>query len=95
MNKNIIIETEIEGLKASKIFTSKSTETLLIALEKDTLFTTHTSPRTTLLVVLKGKIDFHIENKTITLAEHQTFTFEKNIEHFVTAHEDSKFLIIR
>ncbi len=95
MNKNIIIETEIEGLKASKIFTSKSTETLLIALEKDTLFPTHTSPRTTLLVVLKGKIDFHIENKTITLAEHQTFTFEKNIEHFVTAHEDSKFLIIR
>ena len=95
MNKNIIIETEIEGLKASKIFTSKSTETLLIALEKDTLFPTHTSPRTTFLVVLKGKIDFHIESKTITLAEHQTFTFEKNIEHFVTAHEDSKFLIIR
>lgn len=95
MNKNIILETEIKGLKASKIFTSTSTETLLIALEKDTLFPTHTSPRTTLLVVLEGKIDFHIENKIITLASHQTYTFEKDIKHHVMAHEDSKFLIIR
>lgn len=95
MNTNIILETEIKGLKASKIFTSDSTETLLISLEKDKLFPTHTSPKTTLLVVLKGKIDFHIDNKTITLAEHQSYTFEKDIEHYVTAHEDSKFLIIR
>ena len=95
MNKNSIIETEIKGLKASKIFASDSTETLLITLEKDKLFPTHTSPRSTFLVVLKGKIDFHIENKSITLTEHQTYTFEKNIEHYVTAHEDAKFLIIR
>ncbi|MET2985165.1 cupin domain-containing protein [Aureibaculum conchae] len=95
MNKNIILETEIKGLKASKIFTTDSTETLLITLEKDKLFPTHTSPKTTLLVVLKGKIDFHIENKTIILAKHQTYTFEKNVEHQVTAHKDSKFLIIR
>lgn len=95
MNKNIILETEIKGLKASKIFTSESTETLLIVLEKDKLFPTHISPKTTLLVVLNGKIDFHIENKTITLAAHQTYVFEKNIEHYVTAHDNSKFLIIR
>ncbi|MDY7396682.1 cupin domain-containing protein [Aureibaculum sp. 2210JD6-5] len=95
MNKNIIKEKEIKGLQVSKIFSSDSTETLLITLEKDKLFPTHTSPRTTLLVVLEGKIDFHIENKTITLAEHQTYSFEKDIAHHVTAHEDSKFLIIR
>lgn len=95
MNKNIIIETEIKGLNASKIFTSSSAETLLITLEKNALFPIHTSPRTTFLVVLKGKIDFYIEDKIITLAEHQTFTFEKNIEHHVIAHVDSKFLIIR
>ena len=95
MDKNIIIETEINGLKASKIFTSDSTETLLITLEKDKLFPTHTSPRTTLLVVLEGEIDFHIENKTINLAKHQTYAFEKEIEHHVTAPKDSKFLIIR
>lgn len=95
MDKNTIIETRIDGLKASKLFSSDSTETLLITLEKDKLFPTHTSPRTTLLVVLVGEIDFHIENKTINLATHQTFTFEKNVEHHVTALKDSKFLIIR
>lgn len=95
MNKNIIIETEIKGLKASKIFTTETTETVLITLEKDALFPTHTSPKNTLLIVLKGKIDFLIENIVITLTEHQTHTFEKNIEHRVIAHENSKFLIIR
>ena len=95
MNKNTITETKIGGLKASKIFSSEITETLLITLEKDKLFPTHTSPRTTLLVVLEGKIDFHIENKILTLAHHQTYTFEKDIEHYVTALEDAKFLIIR
>lgn len=95
MNINIIKDKEIKGLQVSKIFNSDSTETLLITLEKDKIFPTHTSPKTTLLVVLKGKIDFHIENKTVTLAKHQIYTFEKNIEHYVTAHISSKFLIIR
>jgi len=95
MNKNIILETAIKGLKASKIFATESTETLLITLEKDKIFPTHTSPKTTFLVVIEGEIDFHIENKTITLAVHQNYKFEKDIEHYVTAHKDSKFLIIR
>lgn len=95
MNKNTIIETEIKGLKASKIFTTDSTETLLITLEKDKLFPTHVSPKTALLVMLMGKIDFFIENEVITLETHQTYKFEKNIAHHVTAQKDSKFLIIR
>ena len=27
--------------------------------------------------------------------KHQSFTFHKNIEHYITANENSKFLIIR
>ncbi len=95
MNKNIILETEIKELKATNIFTSDSTETLLITLEKDKLFPTHTSPKTAFLVVLEGNINFYIENKTVTLAKHQSYTFQKSIEHKVTANENSKFLIIR
>lgn len=95
MNKNLILETEIKGLKVSKVFTTDTTETLLVSLQEHTLFPTHTSPKNTLLVVLKGKINFHIEDKTITLAEHQTYTFKKGIEHYVDACKDSKFLIIR
>ncbi|WP_117883128.1 cupin domain-containing protein [Aureibaculum luteum] len=95
MNKNSITDIPIKGLNVTKIFTTDSTETLLISLEKGKTFPTHTSPKTTLLVVLEGKIDFHIENKIVTLAKHQCYSFEKNIEHYVTAHKNSRFLIIR
>lgn len=90
-----IINTKIKGLQVAKIFKSQSTETLLISLEKGTLFPTHTSPKITLLVVLEGYIDFHIDNKIIPLAKHQMYTFEKDMQHYVTANENAKFLIIR
>ncbi|MDX5584074.1 MAG: cupin domain-containing protein [Aureibaculum sp.] len=95
MNANIIAEIEIKGLQVVNIFKTDSAETLLISLEKGKLFPTHTSPKTTFLVVLEGNIDFFIENKTVTLAKHQSYTFQKSIEHKVAANENSKFLIIR
>ena len=94
MNTNILTEIEINGLQVANVFKSDSTETLLISLEKNKLFPTHTSPKSTFLVVLEGNIDFHIENKKVTLAKHQSFTFQKSIEHKVMANENSKFLII-
>ncbi len=95
MNTNIITETKTRGLKVTKIFKSDSTETLLITLGKGKLFPTHTSPKDAFLIVLEGNIDFHINTKIITLAKHQTYTFLKNIDHYVTANENTKFLIIR
>ncbi len=95
MNTNRIIEANINGLQVSKIFETATTETLLITLEKGKLFPTHTSPKETFLVVLNGSINFHIENKMIALAQHEVYTFKKDVEHHVTANDDSKFLIIR
>lgn len=92
---NTIIDTPIKGLNVAKIFKSDSTETLLISLEKGTLFPTHTSPKSTFLVVLEGNIDFHINNEIINLSKQQSYTFEKELDHHVTANENSKFLIIR
>ena len=78
-----------------KIFKSDSTETLLITLEKGALFPTHTSPKSTFLVVLEGNIDFHINSQIFNLSEQQSYRFEKNLEHYVTANKNAKFLIIR
>lgn len=89
------LDTTIKGLNVAKIFKSDSTETLLISLEKNKLFPTHTSPKSTFLVVLEGDIDFHINQETINLVQHQTYTFDKELEHHVTANQNSKFLIIR
>lgn len=89
------LDTPIKGLNVANIFKSDSTATLLISLEKNKLFPTHTSPKSTFLVVLEGDIDFHINQETINLVQHQTYTFDKELEHHVTANQNSKFLIIR
>jgi quercetin dioxygenase-like cupin family protein len=89
------LDSPFKGLNVEKIFKSDSTETLLISLEKGTLFPTHTSPKNAILVVLEGDIDFHCNKQTINLIKHQTYTFDKELEHKVTANANSKFLIIR
>ena len=95
MNTNLIIENKVKGLQVSKIFESETTETLLITLEKGKIFPTHTSPKDAFLVVIEGFINFHIENKMMELERHEIYTFKKDIEHYVTANKNSKFLIIR
>lgn len=95
MNTNLIIEKKVSGLQVSKIFESESTETLLITLEKGKIFPTHTSPKDAFLVVIEGFINFHIENKMMELEKHEIYMFKKDVEHYVTANKNSKFLIIR
>ena len=95
MNTNFIIEHKVNGLQVSKIFESETTETMLISLEKGKEFPTHTSPKDAFLVVLEGFINFHIENKMIALEKHEVYSFKKDVEHYVTANKNSKFLIIR
>lgn len=95
MNKNTILETVVKELNVSKIFKTESTETLLISLEKGATFPTHTSPKDALLVVLEGSINFFIAAQNILLETQQVYTFTKGVEHYVTANENTKFLIIR
>jgi quercetin dioxygenase-like cupin family protein len=95
MNKNTILETVVKELNVSKIFKTESTETLLISLEKGATFPTHTSPKDAFLVVLEGSINFFIAAQNILLKTQQVYTFTKDVEHYVTANENTKFLIIR
>jgi len=95
MNSNRITEAEVNGLQVSKLFESETTETLFITLEKGKIFPKHTSPKETLLVVIQGSINFHIDNKIIALKQHEIYSFLPAIEHYVIAKENSKFLIIR
>jgi len=67
----------------------------LISLEKGATFPTHTSPKDAFLVVLEGSINFFIAAQKILLETQQVYTFTKNVEHYVTASENTKFLIIR
>ena len=87
--------TEFENVKVSKISKSDTTDVLHISIEKDAFLKKHTSPKDALLIVLEGFISFHINNSTYRLKKHQIFNFPKETEHWVEAHENSNFLIIR
>lgn len=94
------IERDIEqqafnNLKIHKIKTSENLDILSISLEKGAVFPEHTSPRDAYLVMLEGKIQFHIKNEIHILTQHQHLNFEKGEPHWVEASENSKFLIIR
>ena len=84
-----------KGVQVSKISASEDSEVLHISIEKDAIFKKHTSPKDALLVVLEGQICFHINSNSFVLSKHQFFNFAKQTEHWVEAHENSNFLIIR
>tara|TARA_R110002074_G_scaffold267932_2_gene440115 strand:+ start:4192 stop:4485 length:294 start_codon:yes stop_codon:yes gene_type:complete len=92
---NAINLTKVKGLNASKLLDISATEVLHISLEKGGTFPTHTSPTDAHLILLEGVITFFIEDQEFEIQKHQVFDFEKNKEHHLKAHKDSKFLIIR
>jgi len=90
------IRTEgFDGLKVHRLTKTETLELLLISLEKDTVFPEHSSPKNANLLVLEGEIDFQINGNSYRLVEHQYFNFPKEETHWVKAHKNSKFLIIR
>ncbi|WP_051119716.1 cupin domain-containing protein [Gillisia sp. CAL575] len=94
------IEKDIEQqafnkLKVQKINTSENLDILSISLEKGAVFPEHTSPREAYLIMLEGKIKFHIKNEVYNISQHQHLNFEKEVPHWIEASENSKFLIVR
>ncbi|RKR14236.1 Cupin domain-containing protein [Maribacter vaceletii] len=92
---NSIKETKFNGLQVHKIIKTDTIEILSICLEKGALFPEHSSPLDAQLIVLEGNISFSINNAVYKLTEQQHFSFPKNVEHWVKANENSKFIIIR
>lgn len=92
---NKINDTSFYGMQAEKLLDINAKEVLQISLEASTVFPKHRSPTDAHLLVLEGSISFFINENEYLLNKHQIFNFPKEIEHWVEAHEDSKFLIIR
>ena len=92
---NAINTTSFEGLQVGKLLDINAKEVLQISLEASAVFPKHTSPTDAHLLVLEGSISFFINRIEYKLNKHQLFQFPKDVEHWVEAHENSKFLIIR
>lgn len=92
---NTIAQQPFDGLQIEKLVKNTSLEILSISLAKNAIFPKHTSPKDAHLIVLEGSIDFYIENQYVTLTAQQHFGFSKEVEHWVRAKKNAKFLIIR
>jgi len=92
---NQIIDQKYDKLQVEIVVETNTFDILSISLEKDAVFPNHSSPTDAQLVVLEGAITFHIDGEAYPLKKHQRFSFPKQIEHWVKANADSKFLIIR
>lgn len=92
--KDTINNQGFNKLQVSKLNDGPA-ETLLITIEKRSIFPEHVSPRNAHLIVLEGEIIFHINSEIFNLKTHQDFKFPKETPHWVEAKENSKFLIIR
>ncbi|RAJ10032.1 cupin domain-containing protein [Arenibacter echinorum] len=86
---------EYNKLQVNKLVKTEALEILNISLEKDAIFPEHTAPTDAQLIVLEGRIIFHINGKSYFISGQQHFSFPKNVPHWVSAEENSKFLIIR
>ncbi len=90
-----IKQSPVKGLNINKLASVDASEILLITLEKESVFPTHTSKTDATLIVLEGAIMFHINNTAYELSKHDILSFKKDEAHWVKANANSKFLIIR
>lgn len=86
---------EYNKLQVNKLVKTDALEILNISLEKDAVFPEHIASRDAQLIVLEGRIIFHIKGKSYFISGQQHFSFPKDVPHWVSAEENSKFLIIR
>jgi quercetin dioxygenase-like cupin family protein len=92
---NTINTVPFQDVQAQKLLDLNAKECLFISLEAGGVLKKHSSPTDAWLLVLEGKITFHINNNEYVLEKHQLFDFPKDEIHWVTAQNNAKFIVIR
>ena len=92
---NQILDQKYDKLQVEIVVETDHFDILSVSLEKGAVFPNHSSPTDAQLIVLEGAILFHMDGEAYPLKKYQHFSFPKQIEHWVKATADSKFLIIR
>ena len=90
-----IDQQAIQGLQVLKLFRNEALELLSISLDTDAVFPEHSSPTEAVLLVLEGRIRFHIAGQEYGLGPQEFLSFQAKNPHWVQADTPSKFLIIR
>ncbi len=67
----------------------------IVALKKDEIIDTHTSPSDAAVYVIEGEIEIHFDAEKFKLDKGEILMFKRETEHKVLAHKDSKFFLIK
>jgi quercetin dioxygenase-like cupin family protein len=86
---------EYNKMQLNKLVGTATLEILNINLERGTVFPEHIALTNAQLIAPEGEIVFHIKGESYPLKERQHFSFPKEVPHWVSAEENSKFLIKR
>lgn len=98
---NVLKAKDLIELESDKKFEKKpllqdgDSSVCIVAIKKDEIIDTHTSVKDAMVLVLDGEIEIHFDAEKFKLDKGETIMFEKEKEHKVLAHKDSKFLVIR
>lgn len=93
--RNEIATLPFQGLQVMKLFRNEAMELLSISLDEDAVFPEHSSPTEAVLLVLEGRIRFHIEGREFALGPQEFLSFPAKTPHWVQAEKPAKFLIMR
>lgn len=95
MNIEESIQLNDEKPAVLQIKNTAKSNVIAIGLKKGQVLKKHITPIPALLVVLKGRIAFDMDNQVTELPVHSTFEIPVNTLHEVTGLEESLFMVIK
>ncbi|MCI6988475.1 MAG: AraC family ligand binding domain-containing protein [Campylobacter sp.] len=89
MRKLSFKSNEFDGVKINPLINTPFIKEVQILMEKGSMMKEHKAPGAIIVQVLKGEIEFGVNDEIINLNKLELVTLEPNIVHFLKAKEDS------
>lgn len=95
MNINEMVQFSDQKPAVVQVKNTDSTQVIAIGLTKEQVLKKHITAVPALLVLLKGRISFEMEEKKTVIETMHTFDIPAGVPHEVTGLEESIFLVIK
>jgi quercetin dioxygenase-like cupin family protein len=84
-----------ESVIAKAIAGTDNFKIMQIVLSKGQELKTHTSPVDAILMIIEGEVEYKEGSEVLTLKAFDVFSIKKDIQHSVSAKENSRILLTR
>lgn len=80
---------------AKRIFNHEKFDTIHMHLKEKEQISTHHAKTDVLIIVRKGKVEFNIEGKTVTLTKEEVLHMEPYEKHSLRAIEETDLILVK